>query len=86
MAKKSRSQLTAEYEARLADKGGGRFPTMMLSPEEMALWESAMAQDKGAERGKAKRTLMRALAALEQRNDLTQAEVIDWISRNTKEK
>lgn len=84
MAKKMRAQVTAEYEARVADQGGGRFPTMTLKPEEMALWEKALAEDSGPERGKAKRTLMRALAALEKRNEPSQDEVIDWIKRNTK--
>lgn len=64
MAKKTRAQVTAEYEARVADQGGGRFPTITLSPDEMALWEEALAQDKGPDRGKAKRTLLRALATM----------------------
>lgn len=41
--------------------GGGRFPTLTLNPEEMAVWESLLAKDKGQDRGKAKRTLMNAL-------------------------
>lgn len=84
MAKKSRSQVTAEYEARLSDKGGGRFPTMMLLPDEMAAWDSAMAQDSGPDRGKAKRTLMRALAALEQRNEPSNVELIEMLKARLK--
>jgi len=84
MAKKSRSQVTAEYEARVSEKGGGRFPTMTLQPDEMAAWERAMAQDTGPDRGKAKRTLMRALAALEQRNEPSNAEIIEMLKARLK--
>jgi len=57
---------------------------MTLQPDEMAAWERAMAQDTGPDRGKAKRTLMRALAALEQRNEPSNAEIIEMLKARLK--
>lgn len=86
MAKRSTgaagSETVRKAQQKNEDAGGGRFPTMTLTPAEMTLWQSLMDQDSGPNRGKAKRTLMLALAALEKRNDLTQDQVIDWIRRN----
>ena len=88
MAKRSTSTSASEVvrksQQKNEDAGGGRFPTLTLSPDEMALWDRLMAQDEGPERGRAKRTLVRAMDALDRKNDLTQKEVLEWIRRNTK--
>jgi hypothetical protein len=88
MAKQSTSTPASETvrksQQKNEDAGGGRFPTMTLSPEEMVLWERIVGQDDGPTRGRAKRTLVRAMEALDKGNDLTQKDVLDWIRRNTK--
>jgi hypothetical protein len=88
MAKQSTSTPASETvrksQQKNEDAGGGRFPTMTLSPEEMVLWERIVGQDDGPTRGRAKRTLMRAMEALDKGNDLTQKDVLDWIRRHTK--
>lgn len=68
----------------LEERGGSRFPTLTLSPAETELWERLMAQDTGDQRGKAKRTLVRALHALAGKNDLSQEQIIDWIKAHAK--
>lgn len=84
MAKRTRAALTADSEARLAEKGGGRFPTLTLQPEEMELWERLLARDSGKERGKAKRTLMRALHALEGKNQPSNDELLAMLKERMK--
>ena len=84
MTKRTRAALTADSEARLAKKGGGRFPTLTLQPDEMELWERLLSADSGKDRGKAKRTLMRALRALECKNQPTNDELIDMLKERLK--
>lgn len=85
MAKRSQtSEAVRKSQQKNEEAGGGRFPTMTLSPDEMQIWERLVAQDDGPERGRAKRTLVRAMDALDRKNDLTQKEVLEWIRRNTK--
>lgn len=82
---KSASETVRDAQKRLAERGGGRFPTLTLSPDEMTEWEALLALDDGPERGKAKRALMRGIRAAltETENDLTADQVIDWIKRNS---
>ncbi len=88
MAKRSTSTPASETvrksQQKNEDAGGGRFPSMTLSPEEMVLWERIVGQDDGPTHGRAKRTLVRAMEALDRGDDLTQKEVLDWIRKNTK--
>ncbi len=78
---KSVTQASNDYRDELKRRGGGRFPTLTLDPEEMALWEQLVKAHGGKGRGEAKRTLMAALRALSAKNDLTPKEVKAWIDR-----
>lgn len=62
---KTASELTAAYQDRLKQDGGGRFPTLTLSPDEMARWKALEARLGGADRGAVKRTLLACMAAAE---------------------
>lgn len=62
---KTASELTAAYQDRLKQDGGGRFPTLTLSPDEMARWRALEGRLGGADRGAAKRTLLACMAAAE---------------------
>ena len=62
---KTGSELVAASQKRQQDAGGGRFPTLTLSPPEMAIWLDLVARHGGDGHGAAKRTLMAALRSLE---------------------
>jgi hypothetical protein len=78
---KTASEIVAKSQARNREAGGGRL-TFNLSPSEMAEWRRLM--DRVGDTQKA--ALVFAIGAGLQRNEPTQADVIDWIKRNTKER
>lgn len=77
---KTGSELVASSQDKLRESGGGRFPTLTLGPEEMALWEQLRAKHGGEGKGSAKRTLMAALRSLDTRRELSKAELIAIIA------
>lgn len=77
---KAGSEIVAKSQAKNREAGGGRL-TFNLSPSEMAEWERLRDQVGSTQ----KAALMHAVRAGLGANDLTQADVLDWIKRNTKE-
>lgn len=81
---KTGSEIVADSQERLRERGGGRFPTLTLSPEEMALWERLLAAEGGSDRGRAKRTLIKALHALNDGNEPTNAQLFAMLKARLK--
>lgn len=73
---KTGSEIVADAQERLKERGGSRFPTLTLSPEETALWERLVEAQGGPERGRAKRTLVAALNALDGAKEPTNAQLL----------
>ena len=69
----------AETQAKSREKTGLRSVSVYLTPEERELWDRL-----AAERGETKKAAFVAgLRALERGNDISQADVLSWIKRNT---
>lgn len=78
---KTGSETVAASQERLRERGGGRFPTMTLSPDEMGLWNGLVAAYGGEGHGGAKKTLVAALNALASRKRLSNAELVAEIAQ-----
>jgi hypothetical protein len=70
------SEITAAYQDGLKERGGGRFPTLTMTPEEMARWRALEARVGGDDRGSAKRTLLACMEALEARREPTNEQLL----------
>lgn len=81
---KTASEHTAGYQDRLREQGGGRFPTLTLTPDEMAQWKALEARLGGDDRGSAKRTLLACMAAADARVEPTKGELLAMIEARLK--
>ncbi len=79
------SELVAASQKRIKDAGGGRFPNIMLQPDEFARWRAIEDRIGGPERGRSKRALMHCIEMAEIMADadsdpvLTNAELLAMI-------
>ena len=78
---KSGSQTVKASQERMIERGGARFPSMMLNPEEAELWGGLVAAYGGEGHGGAKKTLVAALNALASRKTLSNAELVAEIAK-----
>jgi hypothetical protein len=70
-----------EIQAKSRDKTGLKSASVYLQPDERELWDRL-----AAERGESKKAVfMAGLRALERGNDISQADVLGWIKRNTRD-